>query len=103
MYRWPKLLLGLFAIALPCSLLSSTKYGFYYDWPLNCYFIGYFGEYLRQRGIFPASIDTEAFGGLAFPVYYGFLYYRIAGVVSAITNAHVALRVLIVVSLAVQF
>ena len=101
--RWLTVLVGIVAIALPSALLYSTRFQFYTDWPVNLYFIAYFGEYLRYHRDFPASFDNEAYAGLAFPVYYGFLYYRVAGLISAFVGCHVAVRVLIVTAIGLQF
>ena len=81
-------LLGL----LPVCLLWHGNNAFYYDWRNHLWLIGYFGEYFRQHWAFPITINTEQIAGLPLPVFYGYLFYPAAGLISSFTGCAFALR-----------
>ncbi|MEO8129424.1 MAG: hypothetical protein ABI822_20135, partial [Bryobacteraceae bacterium] len=87
---WPVLtyLLGL----LPICLLWNGNNAFYLDWNNHLWIIGYFGEYFRRHWSFPITLNTEQLGGIPFPVFYGYLFYPAAGLISAFTGSSFALR-----------
>jgi hypothetical protein len=78
---------------IPLVPLFRLHNAFYGDWVNHIWLIGYVGEYFRRHGSFPVTLDTNYMIGIPFPVFYGFLYYPIAGVVSALLGANVALRI----------
>jgi hypothetical protein len=81
-------LLGL----LPIALLWHGNNAFYLDWNNHLWIIGYFGEYFRQHWTFPITLNTEQLAGMPYPVFYGYLFYPAAGLISAITGCSFALR-----------
>jgi hypothetical protein len=81
-------LLGL----LPICLLWHGNNAFYSDWRNHLWTIGYFGEYFRQHWTFPITINAEQIAGLPTPVFYGYLFYPAAGLISSFTGCAFALR-----------
>jgi hypothetical protein len=81
-------LLGL----LPICLLWHGNNAFYLDWKNHLWEIGYFGEYLRRHWAFPITLNTEQVAGIPFPIFYGYLFYPAAGLISAFTGCSFALR-----------
>jgi len=81
-------LLGL----LPICLLWHGNNAFYLDWNNHLWAIGYFGEYFRQHWAFPITLNTEQLAGIPYPVFYGYLFYPAAGLISAFTGCSFALR-----------
>lgn len=81
-------LLGL----LPICLLWHGNNAFYLDWNNHLWTIGYFGEYFRQHWTFPITLNTDQAAGVPYPVFYGYLFYPAAGLISAVTGCSFALR-----------
>ncbi len=81
-------LLGL----LPICLLWHGNNAFYFDWNNHLWEIGYFGEYFRRHWAFPITLNTGQAAGVPYPVFYGFLFYPAAGLISAFTGCSFALR-----------
>lgn len=81
-------LLGL----LPICLLWHGNNAFYFDWNNHLWEIGYFGEYFRRHWAFPITLNTDQVAGIPYPVFYGYLFYPAAGLISAFTGCSFALR-----------
>lgn len=81
-------LLGL----LPICLLWHGNNAFYFDWNNHLWAIGYFGEYFRRHWAFPITFNTEQIAGIPYPVFYGYLFYPAAGLISVFTGCSFALR-----------
>ena len=88
--RWTTLtyVLGL----LPICLLWHGNNAFYLDWNNHLWIIGYFGEYFRRHCTFPITLNTEQVAGIPYPLFYGYLFYPAAGLISAFTGCSFALR-----------
>lgn len=56
---------------------------------------GYFGEYFRHHWRFPLTLNTDQIIGMPFPIFYGTLFFPVAGLISAITGANLAVRILV--------
>jgi hypothetical protein len=83
-------LCGLF----PLCLLWHGNNAFYLDWKNHLWIIGYYGEYFRQHWTFPITLNTEQIAGLPYPIFYGYLFYPAAGLISAFTGCSFALRLI---------
>ncbi len=79
---------------LPICLLWNGNNAFYFDWNNHLWEIGYFGEYFRRHGTFPVVLNTEQVAGIPYPVFYGYLFYPAAGLISAFTGCSFALRLI---------
>jgi hypothetical protein len=77
---------------LPVCLLWNGNNAFYLDWRNHLWIIGYYGEYFRQHWTFPITINTEQIAGLPYPIFYGYLFYPAAGLISSFTGCSFALR-----------
>ncbi|GEM_PF-6718516 len=58
--------------------------------------VGYGGEYLRRHGVFPVVLNTNAYVGMAFPIYYGFIFQPLAALASVPLGGDLALRLVVV-------
>ena len=65
-------------------------------WDSELWIVGYTGEYIRQHWSLPLTLNTEQLVGLPFPIFYGTLFYPIAGIVSLFLGAAVTVRVVLV-------
>jgi 4-amino-4-deoxy-L-arabinose transferase and related glycosyltransferases of PMT family len=63
---------------------------------------GYFGEYFHRHWGFPLVLNTHRLIGLPYPVFYGTLFYPLAGLASSFIGANLALRLIIVGILCLQ-
>jgi hypothetical protein len=87
---------------VPSFLLLRLNSRFYVDWENHVWLIGYFGEYFAQHHTFPVAIHTKQIVGMPFPVFYGFLFYPIAGLLSAVAGGNLALRIMIFLLLLIE-
>ena len=90
---WTALITYLLGL-LPICLLWHGNNAFYLDWNNHLWAIGYFGEYFRRHWTFPITLNTEQIAGIPYPVFYGYLFYPAAGLISAFTGCSFALRFL---------
>jgi hypothetical protein len=91
------------AILLPCVMLYPLSADFYVDWANYLWMIGYCGAYFRQHGAMPLVLNTPAVGGMPFPVFYGYLFFPVLGLVSAGIDAAIVVRLAAVGLFALQF
>src|SRR5579864_528830 len=66
------------------------------DWDNNLWMIGYFGEYFRRHGSFPMTFNTDPWVGMPNPMFYGSLFFPLAGLLSALFGSALALRMVVV-------
>jgi hypothetical protein len=98
-----KYLIGAGAVLFPALLLLPNGQGFYRDWYNHVWMVGYFGEYFRQHGWFPSVVNTTEIGGLAFPVFYGYLFYPLLGLASTHLHPELVVRLACVLMFAAQY
>jgi hypothetical protein len=80
------------AVLFPLALLLNFHAEFYADWKNNLWLAAYQGAFLRYHGIFAAVLNYQyAVGGPA-PLFYGYLFYPLVGIVASVGGAHLALR-----------
>jgi hypothetical protein len=78
----------------PAALLLRLHNTFGMDWNNHVWIAGYSGEYFIHHGRFPLTINTDQLTGLPYPLFYGFLFYPIAGLFSIPLGADLAIRVI---------
>ena len=98
-----KRLAYLAAVLLPALLLYPAGQGFYRDWANHVWLVGYFGEYFHQHLSMPVVINTQDAPGMAYPVFYGALFYQVLGVVAAWLHPEIVLRLAALLLFALQF
>src|SRR5262249_31092432 len=98
-----KYLIGTAAVLFPSLLLWPSGEGFALEWGNHVWLVGYFGEYFRQHLAMPAGIHTPEVGGLAYPVFYGYLLYPLLGFASARLHPEVVVRLAALLALAGQY
>jgi hypothetical protein len=81
--------------SFPLAWLALLEKSFYTDWNNHLWIIGYTGEYFRHHFSFPLTLNTDQRIGITFPLFYGTLFYPLAGIISAFTGAAIALRLVL--------
>jgi hypothetical protein len=79
----------------PLVWMALSKRNFYSDWYNHLWMIGYTGEYLRRHLAFPLVLNTDQVVGVPFPIFYGTLLYAVGGIISAVTGAGAAMRIVL--------
>ncbi|CAN5169386.1 hypothetical protein BH10CYA1_BH10CYA1_38750 [soil metagenome] len=97
------LLAGIVAVALPCLPLLDLHSVFAVDWPNQVWLINYVASFLAERHYFPGAIHTYSLIGMPYPVFYGYLFFPLMGVLSLFWNADITVRVVAVTLFAAQF
>ena len=90
-----KYLYGAIAIIAPASLLLYSSEGGMSEYPHNIWFIAYHGEYFRTHHAFPITYETTDYTGVAIPVYYGCILFKIGGLLSLVGGCHGAFRIVV--------
>lgn len=98
-----KCAVGIAAVASVVSLTYRADFGFTAEWVGNVWFVGYFGESLRDHGSYPVVFNTTAHLGATYPLFYGPLLFEIAGLLSLLFDPHVALRLVLVLATALPY
>jgi hypothetical protein len=98
-----KYVVGVLAVLFPALMLWPLDRGFPADWDNHLWLIGYYGEHLRQHGTMPVALDTPEVGGVAYPIYYGYWFYRVLGLCSVRLQAGVVVRLAILLLFAAQY
>ena len=86
----------------PLAWLVFFNKTFYWDWNTHLWMLAYTGEYFRHHFWFPATFNTREVIGITYPPFYGTLFYPIAGMLSAVTGAAVAMRLIAVALFSLQ-
>lgn len=85
-------LIGLVAIAYPLILLFNPSINFAVDWFNHLWLIGYYGKYFAAHGTIPLVLNTTERLLIAYPTFYGFLFYPVLGAISSVTGPDLAIR-----------
>jgi len=97
--RW--LWIGLACAALVCLPLLFIAPGA--DWYNHVWMVDYHARYLTAHGWFPSMLNSYQVVGMAFPVFYGYLFFPLLALFSTILSGNLTLRILSVLLLFVQF
>lgn len=76
-------------VAFPLLRLSCD---FQADWSNHKWLTAYYGEYVLQHLRFPVFIHTKEVAGMAYPLFYGVLFYPLLGSLSILVNVDLVLR-----------
>lgn len=88
---WPEAAL---VALLPCLPLFAVSYAFYGpDWIDHTWLIGYSGAYFREHLTFPDMLNTWQLSGIAYPVYYGFGFYPLLGLLGIVFHPHIVILI----------
>ena len=83
---------GAAAVLFPLSLLLNVNANFAPDWYNHLWLIGYYGQYFSVHHRMPLTINTHQLLLMAFPTFYGHLFYSIFGLISSLTGPTLATR-----------
>jgi hypothetical protein len=92
--RWDVIVPLLIAFFPVAWLLLRVDHSFALDWNNHVWMAAYFGEYLQRHWHFPLTLNTDQVIGIPFPVFYGSLFYPIAGLISTVIGGDLAIRIL---------
>ncbi|MBI5304100.1 MAG: hypothetical protein HY868_18340 [Chloroflexi bacterium] len=87
----------------PLLLLLSTNTIFYVDWYNHLWQVGYYGKYWAVHGTFPVTLNTDDRLLVAFPTFYGYLFYPVLGIISSLTGPNLAIRLAVLLLWVVKF
>lgn len=91
------------ATLTPTALLLDPSTSFSGgDWVPHIFTISYLGEYFRQHFALPVTMSTDVIVGAPNNVLYATLFYPVAGVLSALLGANLAVRLLLIGAIALQ-
>ncbi|HEY9731631.1 MAG TPA: hypothetical protein V6C89_06950 [Drouetiella sp.] len=90
-------------VALPCLPLFDLNSIFAVDWPNQVWLANYVASFLAERHWFPDVIHTYSLIGMPYPVFYGYLFFPIVGVLSYFWNADLTMRCIAICLYALQF
>ena len=85
-------IVGAIAVLFPLSLLLNLNTGFYIDWYNHLWLIGYYGQYFSVHHRMPLTINTPQLLLMAYPTFYGHLFYSVLGLISSLTGPNLAIR-----------
>ncbi len=94
---------SIIAVALPCLPLLDLHSIFAVDWPNQVWLINYVASFLTERHYFPGAVHTYSLIGMPYPVFYGYLFFPLMGVLSFFWNADLTVRFVAAALFAIQF
>lgn len=97
------LLASIVAVVLPCLPLFDLNSIFAVDWPNQVWLANYVASFLAERHYFPGAIHTYTLIGMPYPVFYGYLFFPLVGVLSFFWNADLTVRFVAIALFAAQF
>ena len=96
-------IVGGVAVLFPLSLLLNPNASFYVDWTNHLWLIGYYGQYFLVHHRMPLTINTHQLLLMAYPTFYGHLFYSVFGLISSLTGPNLAIRLGLVTLWALMF
>jgi hypothetical protein len=99
----PGLLVGLGAIAGAGWWMLNPRLVFNYDMENSLWMMSYQAQAWRQTGSFALTLNNVQVCGMPYPLFYGWGFYPMAGVLTAGLGARLALRVILFGALAMQY
>lgn len=90
-------------VLAPCLPLLELNQTFAIDWPNQIWMINYVSSYLAANHSFPSVINTIQLIGMPFPVFYGYLFFPLFGMLSLLWNGDLTVRLLAAALYALQF
>lgn len=83
--------------------MSDVHSIFAVDWPNQVWLINYVASFLSEQHYFPGAVHTYSLIGMPYPVFYGYLFFPLMGVLSCFWNADLTVRFIATALFAVQF
>jgi hypothetical protein len=83
------------AALFPCLLLLPFKATYAVDWINIQWIAAYVGEFFARHGSLPAILNTPENIGMPYPVFYGPLFFKMTGFLSAFISSGVVFRLVI--------
>ncbi|MBI3542217.1 MAG: hypothetical protein HY075_02940 [Deltaproteobacteria bacterium] len=93
----------LLVVFFPTFMLFTTSSSFGTNWENHVWHIAYFAEYLRNHGAFPTVVSTIEQLHLPVPLFYGYLFHPLLGLLAVPLGASLALKLAVVAVLWAQF
>lgn len=93
MTKLQSLIVGVIASFLPCLIMVSLRANFDGDWNNHIWAMDYYGEYLRRHFDFPTVLNAPHYPGMPFPIFYGFLFFKVFGVLCTVFSGGAMLRI----------
>src|SRR5271157_5761697 len=94
---------GAVAVLFPLLLLLNVNASFDVDWYNHLWLIGYYGQYFSVHHRMPLTINTHQLLLMAYPTFYGHLFYSVFGLISSLTGPNLAIRLGLVTLWALMF
>lgn len=88
---------------LPLLQVWPLDSAFYVDWGNHVWLINYFGEFFRLHFWFPSTLVTQLSMGNPFPIFYGYLFYPLLAIPSAVLNPHFVVKAGAILLFIIQF
>ena len=98
-----RVLLAAIVVLSPSVPLLYLNGVFAVNWTNHTWLINYFAEYLKSHGHFPAVINTFEYAGMAYPVFYGYLFFPLFGFLSLFTDGAFTVRIAAILTWAMEF
>jgi hypothetical protein len=95
-----KFIAGSIAIIAPATLLISSSNIGMGEYPFNVWFLAYNGEYFKQHDNFPVTYQSFDHVGVAAPLLYGCILFRVGGLLSWAFGCHIAFRIIVLLCFA---
>lgn len=97
----PWLYAGIAACLLVClPLCAKTLAG---DWENHLWMVNYNARYLANHLAFPSTLNTQEIVGMAFPAFYGYLFFPFVSTFSTWLDANITLRVFALITFIAEF
>ncbi|AWM41064.1 hypothetical protein GobsT_03370 [Gemmata obscuriglobus] len=97
------LVVGAVAVSAPVLVLWDPALGFGTDYYVHAWMVGYQGEAWKATRSFAPVFNSAPEVGTPLPVFYGGPLYKLGGLLSAQWGCHVALRLIVLLSLGVTY
>lgn len=96
-------IIAFLAIFLVVFLLIDVSSKFYVDWFNHIWTIGYNSLYIKSNHIPPLTLNVIQSIFNPWQIFYGFLFYPVAGLVGSIFGPNLALRIIVVLLFSFQY
>jgi hypothetical protein len=94
---------GFFAVILAIFPMIDVFSSFAFDWGNHLSYMGYTGKYFFENLSFPQTFNSNDSVSYPNPIFYGYLFYPVGGMISAIFKPSESLRIIVFVLFFIQF